>query len=102
MDCPFCAIAQERAGSDRWVVFPDREPKAGTHLLVVPVRHIRDLAEMTPDEGAALGGFLGQVTRNYGLAGEYQLKVNGPRYQAVQHLHIHVLGPKRRPIVGIV
>jgi histidine triad (HIT) family protein len=104
-DCIFCRIA---AGdipativdrTDQAVAFRDLDPKAPTHILVIPVQHVSAARDATGDEGARLLGHLIQlatrVARAEGLdAGGYRLVTNtGPDAgQSVAHLHVHLLG----------
>jgi histidine triad (HIT) family protein len=103
-DCLFCGIA---AGSvhtdllhsdDDVVAFRDIAPRAPTHILLIPKRHIDSAAEL--DEGdAALVGRLFLVARD--LARSEGVAESGFRIvtntgtdagQSVAHLHFHLLG----------
>src|SRR5689334_11334850 len=60
-ECVFCAILAGRAESSTIhddgagpVAFLDLAPAVEGHTLVVPRRHVVDLAGLTPDEGAAM------------------------------------------------
>ena len=77
----------------------DIAPKAPTHLLVIPERHVetfRDVAEFTPDEAHAMLRFIAQAARDAGLE-DYRVIANvGPGGgQTIFHLHWHVLGGRR-------
>ena len=104
-DCIFCRIASGEIPAtivdrtDEAVAFRDLDPKAPTHILVVPVRHLPAARDASGDEGARLLGHLVQfatrVARSEGLdAGGYRLVTNtGPDAgQSVPHLHLHLLG----------
>ena len=74
----------------------DIAPKAPTHLLVIPERHVetlRDVGEFTPDEAREMLRFVAQTARDAGLE-DYRVIVNvGPGGgQTIFHLHWHVLG----------
>jgi len=102
--CIFCAIAAGTAPADevhrdeRFVAFRDINPKAPTHLLVIPVRHVTSIAAadgLDAQERAAMPLFIAEVARRAGLEGSgYRVTTNhGPdSRQAVFHLHWHVLG----------
>jgi histidine triad (HIT) family protein len=82
------------------VAIEDLAPKADTHLLVLPERHIdtfRDIAEFPPDEAKRMLDFVAETARAAGLD-EYQLMIFvGPGAgQTVFHLHWHVLGGEVR------
>ncbi|HET8634475.1 MAG TPA: histidine triad nucleotide-binding protein [Gemmatimonadales bacterium] len=107
-DCIFCRIASGEIPAtivdrtDEAVAFRDLDPKAPTHVLVIPVRHVSAARNATGEEGARLLGHLVQlatrVARAEGLdAGGYRLVSNtGPDAgQSVDHLHLHLLGGRR-------
>lgn len=103
-DCLFCAIAAKKQASE--MVFEDSElvairdinPKAPTHLLIVPKRHIPSLAAVAPDDGALLGRLLFRaklLAEQEGIdQNGYKVVINTGRHggQVVDHLHIHLLG----------
>lgn len=79
------------------LAFRDVRPQAPVHVLVIPKRPLRNLAEIK-DEDAALLGHLQRVIRDVavqlGLENGYRVVLNvGPDGgQTVDHLHYHVLG----------
>ena len=82
--------------ADGFVAIRDIAPKAPTHLLVIPERHIdtfRDVDEFEPDEAKHLLEFVADTAREAGLE-DYRVIVNvGPGAgQTVFHLHWHILG----------
>jgi histidine triad (HIT) family protein len=86
--------------TDGFVAIEDIAPKANTHLLVLPERHIdtfRDIAEFPPDEAKRMLDFVAETARAAGLD-EYRLMIFvGPGAgQTVFHLHWHVLGGEVR------
>lgn len=107
-DCLFCRIvageipAQIVKRTGEAVAFRDIDPRAPTHVLVVPTAHVPALRDVAGAEGRAmLGGLLAfsaQVAAELGLdAGGYRLVTNtGPDAgQSVDHLHFHLLGGRR-------
>lgn len=60
MDCIFCAIVAEQAPASRLeetdltLAFLDIRPATPGHALVIPKRHAANLAELEPEEGAAM------------------------------------------------
>jgi histidine triad (HIT) family protein len=100
-DCLFCKLAREGdhvRKADGFVAIRDIAPKAPTHLLVIPERHVdsfRDVGALEPDEAAALLRFVADTAREAGLE-DYRVVVNvGPNAgQTVFHLHWHILGGK--------
>jgi histidine triad (HIT) family protein len=100
-DCLFCKLVREGdhvARTDGFVAIRDIYPKAETHLLVLPERHVdtfREVDEFTADEAKRMLEFVAQVAREAGLE-DYRVLVNvGPGGgQTIFHLHWHVLGGK--------
>ncbi len=103
-DCLFCRIAagsipSERLHEDDLVVaFRDIAPRAPTHILLIPRRHIASAAELTEADGPLLGRLFGvaaDLARSEGIAdGGYRLVSNVGRWggQTVDHLHVHLMG----------
>jgi histidine triad (HIT) family protein len=78
------------------VAIRDIAPKAPTHLLVIPERHIetfREIREFPPEEARRMLDFVAQTAAEAGLE-DYRVVVNvGPDAgQTVWHLHWHILG----------
>jgi histidine triad (HIT) family protein len=105
-DCIFCRIVRGEFGttfvaeSENAVAFRDVDPKAPTHVLVVPRRHLRSLQELENQDGLAaeLLSMAAGVARSEGIveSGYRVLTNDGPDAgQTVFHLHFHVLGGKR-------
>jgi histidine triad (HIT) family protein len=99
-DCIFCRIAEGKvpvkklAETDRAVAFPDIDPQAPEHFLVIPKQHVGSLAEVGD---WSLVGHLHEVAA--GIAKErmpngFRAVINtGPDgVQTVFHLHLHCLG----------
>jgi histidine triad (HIT) family protein len=105
-DCLFCTLVREGdhvRAADGFVAIRDIAPKADTHLLVLPERHVdtfRDVGEFTPDESKRMLEFVAGTARDAGLE-DYRVVVNVGRGggQTVFHLHWHVLGGKIRGLV---
>ena len=103
-ECLFCRIvagelpADVVARSSRCVAFRDIDPKAPTHVLVVPVDHIVHAGELGPEHGAVLAEMFSTastVAEAEGVAGSgYRLVLNvgDDAGNTVDHLHLHVLG----------
>lgn len=101
-DCIFCKIINgdfntEFVYENEWaVVFKDINPKADTHLLVVPRVHVESLNEL--DDEALLGKLMMTVkdaTKKLGIK-SYKTLINTGKEagQEVFHLHIHILSGK--------
>jgi histidine triad (HIT) family protein len=84
------------ARGEGFVAVKDIAPKAPTHLLVIPERHIetfRDVGEFDNDESKRMLEFVAQTAREAGLE-DYRVVVNVGEGggQTIFHLHWHVLG----------
>ena len=84
------------AESEHSLAFRDIEPAAPTHVLVVPRRHVPDLAGLaaaSADELADAVGLAARVAADEGLPG-YRLVANTGEaaQQSVFHAHLHVIG----------
>jgi len=102
-DCLFCKIIAGTIPSkkvyedDQVYVFEDISPRAPTHVLIVPKRHIRGLKEAQQDDAGIIGYchlVAANIARDRGIEDGYRTVYNvGPRSgQSVFHLHLHLLG----------
>ena len=78
----------------------DINPKADTHLIVIPERHVetfREIGEFTPEEARNMLVFVADTARVAGLD-DYKVVVNvgAGAGQTIFHLHWHILGGKIR------
>ena len=105
-DCIFCKIIAGEIPSDILyqdddvLVFPDINPAAPVHLLVITRRHIPSLAEMADADTPLVGKMVkaaNKMAKEKGLAGGYRVTINsGPDGgQLVPHLHLHLLGGRK-------
>lgn len=101
-DCLFCRIvaggipADVVAESEHSLAFRDVEPTAPTHVLVVPRRHVADLAGLgavSADELADVVALAARVAEQEGVPG-YRMVANtgAAAQQSVFHAHVHVIG----------
>jgi histidine triad (HIT) family protein len=82
--------------ADGFVAIRDIAPKAPTHLLVLPERHVdtfREVGDFPDEEAARMLRFVAETARLAGLE-DYRVIVNvgAAGGQTVFHLHWHVLG----------
>ncbi len=99
--CLFCRIvagevpATEVARTDRVVAFRDVNPKAPTHVLVIPAEHFRDLAAVAVDGGDVLvemAQVAAAVAAQAGAHGwRWVFNTGADAGQSVFHVHGHVL-----------
>jgi histidine triad (HIT) family protein len=98
-DCLFCQLVREGdhvTKADGFVAIRDINPKAETHLLVLPERHVpsfREVSEFPPDEAKRMLDFVAGAARQAGLD-DYRVVVNVGEGagQTIFHLHWHILG----------
>jgi histidine triad (HIT) family protein len=101
-DCLFCKIAsgvipsREAYSDDRVYAFHDIAPKAPTHVLVIPRKHIGRLAEAGAGDRELMGELVlraAAIARDLGLE-HYRLVANNGEGagQSVFHVHFHLLG----------
>jgi len=80
------------------LAFRDIQPKAPTHILIVPKKPVPRIAEATPEDHKLLGHLLlkaAAIAAQQGLDRTgYRLVINnGPDGgESVPHLHCHLLG----------
>ncbi len=97
-DCLFCKLYREGdhvASTEGFVAIRDINPQAGTHLLVLPERHIEsfhEISEFPPGDAKRMLDFIAEVAADAGLT-DYRVVVNAGAGagQTIFHLHWHVL-----------
>lgn len=120
MTCLFCRIAAGEIPSekvledDRAFAFLDIRPLTRGHVLVIPKRHAERLADMAPEDAAAVMRLAQRLTRRQAeaLGAEgVTVAVNDGRAagQEVMHVHVHLVprsekdgsGPIHRMFPGV-
>jgi histidine triad (HIT) family protein len=102
-DCLFCKIssgvipADVVLESDLAIAFRDIDPKAPTHVLVIPKSHYTDVADLMVHNAPLASEILTLATKvaeHEGLAKGYRIVTNNGEDagQSVAHVHFHVLG----------
>lgn len=100
-NCIFCKIinreipAKIEYEDDLCMCFHDINPRAKTHLLIIPKRHIKTAKEIEKADEAALGRMLkiaSDMGKKFGLE-NYRLliSVGEKAGQEVFHIHLHVM-----------
>jgi len=107
VDCLFCRIVAGEVPStqlhadDLVLAIRDIAPRAPTHILLMPRRHIPSAANLTEGDGALLGRLFAvanELARQEGIAADgFRITTNIGRYggQTVDHLHVHLLGGRQ-------
>jgi histidine triad (HIT) family protein len=111
-ECPFCRISAGEIPADivheddLVVAFRDIEPRAPTHVLVVPREHLDSAADLDDGHDSLLGRIVAVANRVAAAEGiaetGYRLVTNvGPDGgQSVRHLHLHLLGGRPMTRLG--
>jgi histidine triad (HIT) family protein len=107
VDCLFCRIVKKEIPAtiveetETTLAFRDINPKAPTHVLVIPKGHIASLTDLKAEHAALLSEIhqtIQKVAHNEKInATGFRVVVNNGKDsgQAVSHLHYHVLGGRR-------
>ncbi len=98
-DCLFCKLYRDGEhvrSEDGFVAIRDINPRAETHLLIIPQRHVetfREIREFPAEEARRMLEFVVETAQQVGLT-DYRVVVNvGPGGgQTIFHLHWHLLG----------
>lgn len=104
-DCIFCKIANGEIQSqiiyqdEDVVAFKDLNPQAPSHILIIPVKHIENLAAAQEDDALLLGKLqlaAAKIAKDLGLK-DFRLVANNGKGagQSVFHLHYHLMGGRR-------
>ncbi len=109
-DCIFCKIVAAEIPADvvsrtRTVLaFRDLNPQADTHVLIVPLDHYANVAELAAAQADVLADLvaLGQKIADDESGGSFRLLFNtgAPVGQSVFHVHGHVLAGNLRGWAG--
>ena len=102
-DCLFCKIiagdipSKQVFEDEHLVVFHDIAPKAPTHVLVVPKKHISTLNDAESSDHDLFGHIaltIPKIAKQLGLTEGYRTVLNTDKGggQEVFHIHFHVLG----------
>ncbi|MDQ6962059.1 MAG: histidine triad nucleotide-binding protein [Mariprofundaceae bacterium] len=106
-DCLFCKIITGDIPANKvyedadCLAFRDIHPKAPTHVLVIPKKHITSLAHAHTEDAQLLGILLDrvrQIAESEGIAQSgYRVIINSgdDGRQEVPHLHLHLIGGKK-------
>lgn len=106
-DCLFCRIAAGELKADivlqneAVVAFRDISPKAPTHVLIVPRRHVATINDLQDGDADTVGAMFlaardiaaaeGVSEAGYRVA----MNCNEGAGQSVFHIHLHLLGGRR-------
>jgi histidine triad (HIT) family protein len=102
-ECLFCKIIageipSKKVYEDEYTfAFEDVDPKAPTHVLIVPKKHLVGLKEASAQDAEIIGRchlVAAQIARERQIEDGYRtvLNVGAKSGQSVFHLHVHLLG----------
>jgi len=103
-DCLFCKIiageipSTEVYRDDDVFAFEDISPAAPTHTLVIPTKHLKDVAAANEEDTELLGKLMmiaNKIAKEKGLTEKgfrYVINTGTDGGQTVYHLHLHVIG----------
>jgi len=107
MECIFCQIVAGKVPSEilyqdeEVIAFPDINPEAPVHLIIIPKRHISSLAHLSEWELPIIGHMVdiaNQLAKRKGVSESgYRLVISCGKEggQLVPHLHMHLLGGRK-------
>lgn len=105
--CIFCKIAEHEIPvipvyeDDEIIAFPDANPVAPAHVLLIPKAHIPGVTAITAENAGTVTRIwevIPRLARELGLEGDgFRVVANSGEWagQSVQHLHFHLLGGRR-------
>ena len=106
-ECLFCKIVSGQIScdklyeNDKLVAFRDIDPKAPTHILVIPKKHIRSINELEISDQNLAGEILLAAKEiasieNIESSGYRTIfNTNSDGGQTVYHIHMHVMGGRQ-------
>jgi len=101
-DCIFCKIilkqipAKIEFENDSMVAIQDINPQAPVHLLLIPKKHVAEIARLNESDRALIGDLIfraKELARERKLEDGYRLVFNNglKAGQSVFHVHLHLL-----------
>jgi histidine triad (HIT) family protein len=105
-DCLFCKIIRGEIPSkkvyedDRVFAFEDIDPKAPTHILIIPKKHFSGINTAAPEDAEIIGYshlVAAKLAKERNIEQGYRTVYNvGPDSgQSVFHLHLHLIGGRK-------
>jgi len=103
-ECLFCKIGAKESqadivhASDQVVAFRDINPKAPTHILIIPREHIESIASVSEDDADVVVEMIqtaAHLARSEGIdrsGWRLVTNVGQDAGQSVPHLHFHLMG----------
>lgn len=107
MDCLFCKIAEGTIPAkiiyrdEHTIAFDDINPQAPQHKLIIPLKHISTINEVSAEDSQLIGRMVmtaQKLAKDLGIAESgYRLVMNcnAGAGQTVFHIHAHLLGGRQ-------
>lgn len=100
-ECIFCKIASKEVAKEfvyedeDIMVFDDINPVKSVHVLVVPKKHMKDLLQLEDDTlKVKILNTIQKIAKEKSLEDKgFRVVANGGGAQAIDHLHLHLMGP---------
>lgn len=107
MDCLFCKIVKGDIPAnilyrdDQVVVFDDINPQAPHHKVIIPLKHIATINDLSGEDSELVGHMVQSAAK---LAKQLNIAEDGYRLvfncnpgagQSVFHIHLHMLGGRK-------
>ncbi|CAA6803515.1 MAG: Histidine triad (HIT) family protein [uncultured Campylobacterales bacterium] len=97
--CIFCSIVNKKIPAnivkedEEFIAFKDINPKAKTHLLVIPKVHSENFQMTEPETIAKVSSFIQALAKEKNIENNYKIQINNGEKagQEVMHLHFHIL-----------
>lgn len=106
-NCIFCKIIKGEIPSTKFyedddvLAFRDINPQMPVHIIVIPKKHIKSIAELHEDDELLVGKIftaINKITHSLNIAEEgFRVISNCGENagQTVEHLHFHILGGEK-------
>ena len=102
-DCLFCKISRKEIPADvifeneEYIVFRDVHPVAPVHVLLIPKKHIENMATLAQDSNLSAGAMklIAQTAESLNLNSMgYRVVNNTGQHggQTIFHVHFHIIG----------
>ncbi|XP_049818335.1 adenosine 5'-monophosphoramidase HINT3 isoform X2 [Aethina tumida] len=103
-NCIFCKIITGEANSTKYyedeetLVFKDIKPAAKHHFLSIPKKHITNINSLTKDDIPLVNKLVEEgkkvLLEQKGETENMLLGFHCPPFNAISHLHLHVISPR--------
>lgn len=111
-ECPFCPEHLEKrnkviARTISWQMIesPFPYPNAEKHFLIIPICHLTDIIEVTPDDWVNIRALIRKARATWApldIGGGLAARFGTNSGVTIRHLHFHLIAPKTDPATGKV